>query len=98
MVQHLVALALAFVELLEAEAARLKLNVRKVLATGALVLMGAVLAAGVLSAASGLLLWAAFLGLQGSVGTAPAALILGAGLWVVVGGGAWLVAKRLRSS
>lgn len=98
MVQHFVALGLAFVELLEAEAARLKLNVRKVLATGALVLMGALLAAGMLSAASGLLLWAAFLGLRGSVGTAPAALILGAGIWILVGGASWLVAHRLRSS
>jgi len=97
-VQHFVGLALAFVELLEAEAARLKLNVRKVVATGALVLMGALVAAGILSAASGLLLWAAFLGLEGSVGRAPAALILGAGLWIVVGGASWLVANRMRSS
>ena len=98
MVQHFVGLALAFVELLEAEAARLKLNIRKVVATSALVLMGALVAAGILSAASGLLLWAAFLGLEGSVGRAPAALILGAGLWILVGGASWLVANRMRSS
>lgn len=98
MVQHFVALALAFVELLEAEAARLKLNVKKVLATGALVLMGALVAAGLLSAGTGLVLWAAFLGLEGGVGRAPAALILGVAIWIVVGGASWLVAKRLRSS
>ena len=98
MVQHLVALGLAFVELLEAEAARLKLNAKQVLVTGALILIGAVLVAGMLSAASGLLLWAAFLGLRTSVGQAPAALILGAGLWIVVGGASWFVANRLRRS
>ncbi len=98
MVQHFVALALTFVELLEAEAARLKLNVKKVLATGALVLMGALVAAGLLSAGTGLVLWAAFLGLEGSVGQAPAALILGVAIWIVVGGASWLVAKRMRNS
>lgn len=98
MVQHFVGLGLAFVELIEAEASRLKLNVRKLLVTVALVLMGALVAAGMLSAASGLLLWAAFLGLQASVGQAPAAVILGTGIFVVVGGASWLVASRLRRS
>ncbi len=98
MVQHFVGLGLAFVELIEAEASRLKVNIRKMLVTGALVLMGALLAAGILSAASGLLLWAAFLGLRASVGQAPAALILGSGIFIVVGGAAWLVANRLRQS
>lgn len=98
MVQHFVALGLAVVELLEAEAARLKLNVRKVLVTGALVLIGAVLAAGVLAAATGLLLWAAFLGLRTNFGPAEAALLLGAGLWFVIGGATWLAARRLRKS
>jgi hypothetical protein len=97
-VQHFVGLGLAFVELLEAEAERLKLNVRQTLLTGALVLMGALVAAGMLTTASGLLLWAAFLGLRGSVGQAPAALILGAGIYVLVGGASWLVANRLRRS
>lgn len=98
MLQHFVALGLAVVELLEAEAARLKLSGRRLLVTGALVLMGALLAAGLLAAASGLLLWAAFLWLRASVGQAPAALILGAGIWIVVGGASWLVANRLRRS
>lgn len=98
MVQQFVALGLTFVELIEAEAARLKLNIRKVLATSALVLMGALVAAGILSAASGLLLWAAFLLLRESLGPAEAALILGASIWIVVGGAAWLVANRLRNS
>ena len=98
MVQHLVGLGLAFFELLEAEAARLKLNVRQVLVTGALVLLGALLAAALLSTASGLLLWAAFLALRPGVGPAVAALILGAAIWVVVGGASWIVVQRLRRS
>ncbi len=96
MVQHFVALGLAFVELLEAEAARLKLNVRQVLTSAALVLMGALVAGAMLSAASGLLLWASFLALQPAVGTALAALILGVGIYIFVGGAAWLVANRMR--
>jgi hypothetical protein len=97
-VQHFVGLGLAFVELLEAEAARLKLNVRQTLLTGALVLMGALVAAGMLTTASGLLLWAAFLGLRASLGPAPAAIVLGVGIYLIVGGASWLVANRLRRS
>lgn len=98
MVQHLVGVALAFVELLEAEAAKLKLNVRKVLVTGALAIAGALVAATLLSAASGLLLWSAFLALRPAVGQAPAALIVGLGVWVLIGGASWIVVNRLKRS
>lgn len=97
MVQRLVSLGLAFVELLEAESARFKMNFKQVLVTTGLVLVGAVVVAGTLTAASGLLLWSAFLALSPEVGSAGAALILGAGLWIVVGGAVWLVANRLGS-
>ena len=97
MVQRLVGLGLAFVELLEAESARLKLNFKQILATTGLVIVGAVVVAGTLSAASGFLLWAAFLALEPAVGTAGAALVLGAGLWILVGGGAWIAANQLKN-
>ena len=97
MVQRLVGIGLAFVELLEAESARFRVNVKQVLVTAGLVAMGAVLVSVTLSVASGFLFWSAYLALSPEVGSAAAALILGAGLWIVVGGAVWLVANRLRS-
>ncbi len=96
MVQHLVGVVLALVELIEAEAARLKLNIRKLLVTGALVAVGAVIGSFVLLVATGFLLWSFFLALLPGMTPAQASLTVGLVIWLLVGGAAWLVASRLR--
>jgi hypothetical protein len=97
-VRHLVALLVAFVELLEAEAERLTLGLRRVLVTGAMLAVGASLVGALLLAASGLLLWSFYLALAPLMPEALAALTVGLVVWLVVGGGAWLVAARIRRS
>lgn len=98
MVQHLINVLVAFVELLEAEAERFTLGLRKLLVTGAVVAVGAALAGALLLAASGLLLWAFYLALTPLMSDALAALAVGLVVWLVVGGGAWLAVARLRRS
>jgi hypothetical protein len=97
-VQHLVALLIAFIELLEAEAQRLKLGVRGLLVTVALIAVGASVAAAGLVAASGLLLWAFYLALLPVTSAAASALIVGLVVWLLIGGGAWLAVQRLKKS
>ncbi len=96
MVQHLVGLLVAFVELLEAEAERFTLGLRKLLVTGAMLAVGASLVAALLLAASGLVLWSLYLALAPLMPEALAALTVGLVVWLVVGGGAWLVIARLK--
>ncbi len=96
MVQHLVGLLVAFVELLEAEAERFTLGLRKLLVTGAMLAVGASLVAALLLAASGLVLWSLYLALAPLMPEALAALTVGLVVWLVVGGGAWLVITRLK--
>ena len=98
MLQHLVALLIALIELLEAEADRLKLGVRGLLVTGALVAIGASVGAAMLVAASGLLLWAFYLALLPVTSAAVSALIVGLVVWLLIGGGAWLAVQRLKKS
>jgi hypothetical protein len=97
-VQHLVALLVAFIELVEAEAQRLKLGLRGLLVTGALIAALAAVGAAMLIAASGLLLWAFYLALLPVTSAAWSALIVGLVIWILIGGGAWLAAQRLRRS
>ncbi len=96
MVQHLVAILVALVELLDAEAVRLKLGLRKLLTFGALAAVAAVLGPAVLVFASGFVLWALFLALQASMTLAGAALVTALIVWFVLGGVAWLVSRRLK--
>lgn len=98
MVQHLAALVIALIELVEAEADRLKLGVRGLLVTGALAAVGASVGAAMLVAASGFLLWAFYLALLSAVAAAWAALIVGLVVWLLIGGGAWLAVQRLKKS
>jgi hypothetical protein len=98
MVQHLVALLIALIELLEAEADRLRLGVRGLLVTGALVVVGASVGAAMLVAASGLLLWAFYLALLPVTSAAVSALVVGLVVWLLIGGGAWLAVQRLKRS
>jgi hypothetical protein len=97
-VRHLVDLLVALVELLEAEADRLRLGLRRLLVTGAMLAVGATLVGALLLAASGLLLWSLYLALAPLMTDALAALTVGLLVWLVVGGGAWLVADRIRRS
>jgi hypothetical protein len=97
-VQHLVALLIALIELAEAEADRLKLGVRKLLVAGALVVVGASVGAAMLVAASALLLWAFYLALLPLTSAAWAALIVGLVVWLLIGGGAWLAVQQLKKS
>lgn len=98
MAQHLVALVVAFIELLEAEAERLKLGLRGVLLTGAMIAVGATVVGTALAAGLGFLLWALYLALLTATSAAWAALIVGLALWLVMGGGGWLVVRSLRKS
>jgi hypothetical protein len=98
MAQHLVALVVAFIELLEAEAERLKLGLRGLLLTGAVIAVGAAVAGTALAAGVGFLLWALYLALLTATSAAWAALIVGLVVWIVMGGGGWLVVRSLRKS
>jgi hypothetical protein len=95
-VQHAVGLLLAVVELLEAEAARLQLNVRHLLVSGAVAVIAAIVAGGSLLTGSVFLTWAFFVALLPPLGEAGAALVVGLTLWIVVGGATWLVFNKLR--
>ena len=96
MVQRVVALLIAVVELLEAEADRLTTGIRRLLVTGALVAIGAALVAAGLVGGGGFLLWSLYLTLLTRMPDATAALIVGLGVWVLLGGATWLAVQRLR--
>ncbi len=96
MVQHAVGLLLAVVELLEAEAERLQLNVRHLLVSGAVAVLAAIVAGGALLTGSIFLTWAFYAALRPPLGEAGAALVVGLTVWIVVGGATWLVFRKLR--
>ena len=96
MVQRVVALLIAVVELLEAEADRLTTGIRRLLVTGALVAIGAALVAAGLVGGGGFLLWSLYLTLLTRMPDATAALIVGLGVWLLLGGATWLAVRRLR--
>lgn len=96
MVQRVVALLIAVVELLEAEADRLTTGIRRLLVTGALVAIGATLVAAGLVGGGGLLLWSLYLTLLARMPDALAALIVGLGVWLLLGVATWLAVLRLR--
>ncbi len=96
MVQHAVGLLIAFVELLEAEAERLTLNLRELVVSGAVALIAALFAGGALVIGSVFLTWAFYASLRPHLGEALAALVVGLTVWVVVGGATWLVVGKLR--
>ena len=98
MVQHLVNVLVAFLELLEAEAERFTAGARKLLVTGAVVAVAAVVASAMLLAASGLLLWAFYLALLTLMTEPWAALSVGLAVWFVVGVGTWLAVARMGKS
>lgn len=98
MVQNLVNVLVAFLELLEAEAERFTHGARKLLVTGAVVAVAAILAATLLLAANGLLLWAFYLALLPLMSKTWAAVTVGLAIWLVVGGGAWLAVARMGKS
>jgi hypothetical protein len=95
-VQHLVGVVLTLIELIEALLARLKLNLRKLALTIALVAVGAVIGAFVLLVATGFLLYSFYLALLPGMTAAQAALTVGLVIWLLVGGAAWLAVSRLR--
>lgn len=97
MLQHLVALLTAFVDLFEAEGQRLQLALRKVLVAGVvLAVVGTVVGAGLI-AASGFLLWAFYLALAAELSSALAALIVGLVAWLLLGGVLFLIVRRTKA-
>ncbi|MBW6456106.1 MAG: hypothetical protein K0A98_09465 [Trueperaceae bacterium] len=96
--QRVVALLIAVVELLEVEADRLTMSVRRLLVTGALVAIGTAVVAAGLVGGSGFLVWSLYLTLLARMPAALAALIVGLGAWVLLGGATWLAVLRLRRS
>lgn len=96
MVQHIVGVLLAAVELLEAEAARLKVNARQLVMNGAVAVIVAIAAGGALATGTVFLSWAFYAALRPSMGDALAAMTVGLTVWIVAGGAAWLAIGRLR--
>lgn len=96
MVQHVVGLLLALVELLEAEAERLKVNLRQLLVTGAIAVIVALVAGGAMVLGSVFLTVGFYTALRPALGEALAAVTVGITVWVVAGGAAWLVLGTLR--
>lgn len=96
MVQHVVGILLAVVELLEAEAERLNANLRRLVVEGAVALAFATAAGGLLVLGSVFVLWAFFTAMRPSLGESWSALIVGLVVWTVVGGATWLVSERMK--
>lgn len=96
MVQHVVDMLLALVELLEAEAGRLNVNVRGLLAQAGVVVIAAFAAGGLLVLGSLSLVWAGYAALRPAFGEALAALIVGLVIWILVGGATWLGYRRMK--
>ena len=96
MVQHVTGLLLAVVELIEAEAERLKINVRQLLVTGAVALIVALVAGGALVLGSVFLTVGFYAALRPPLGEALAAVTVGLTVWIVVGGATWLILGRIR--
>ena len=96
MIERLVRVLLAFVELLEAESQRLALGTRKLLTTGAVVVIGALVAGGALMVGSAFLLWSFYAALLPHFGVPLAALTVGLSIWLVIGGGTWLALRKMR--
>lgn len=96
MIERLVRVMLAFVELMEAESQRLALGARKLLATGAIVIIGALVAGGALMVGSAFLLWSCYAALLPHLGVPLAALTVGLSIWIVIGGGTWLALRKMR--
>ncbi len=96
MVQHVVGMLLALVELLEAESERLRVGVRRLVVEGAVALIAATAVGGMLVIGSVFVLWAFFAALRPALGEAWSALIVGLVVWIVLGGATWLVSAQLR--
>ncbi len=97
MLQHLVALLTAFVDLFEAEGQRLQLALRKVLVAGVVLAVVATVVGAGLIAASGFLLWAFYLALAAELSSALSALIVGLVAWLLLGGALWLIVRRTKA-
>ncbi len=96
MVQHVVRLLLAVVELIEAEAGRLQRSAKGLLVRGAVAAIVATAAGGALFTGSVFLSWSFYAALRPRLGEALAAGTVGLTMWIVAGGVAWLVLARLR--
>lgn len=96
MIERLVRVLLAFVELLEAESQRLALGARNLLATGAIVIVGALVAGGALMVGSAFLIWSYYAVLLPHLGVPLSALAVGSSIWIVIGGGTWLALRKMR--
>lgn len=96
MLQHVVGILLALIEVLEAEAERFRANVRRLVVEGAVALIVATAAGGMLVVGTVFVLWAFYTAMRPALGEAWAALIVGLVVWIVVGGATWLIFGRLK--
>ncbi len=96
MLQHVVGILLALIELLEAEAERFRANVRRLVVEGAIALIVASVIGGTLVVGSVFVLWGFYAAMRPALGEAWAALIVGFVVWIVMGGAAWLIFGRRR--
>jgi len=96
MVRGLAELGIAFVELAEAEGKRLASGTRRMAAAVAGMVVVGVVAGGMLTVGTGLLVWALY-ELLADYLVRPAALaVTGLAVWVLFGGAAWLAISAMR--
>lgn len=93
MVQSLVDVLIALIELLEAEAEALRKNAKRLGFAAAVIAVGASVATLLLLAGSALLIWSLYLALAAPLGPALSALLCGLVLWAIVAVAAVVAAR-----
>ncbi len=96
MLRSLTDVAIAFIELLEVEARQLGHGLQRVGLSLAFMWVAACVAAAVLSAAAGFLIWSLYLTFLAYFKPAAAALLTGTALFVVIGVAGWIAVNSMR--
>lgn len=96
MLRSLTDVVVAFIELLEVEARALGRGAKRVGLDLALLLIGALVAAGIAMAGAGFLIAALYMALRAYFWPSMAALLTGVALWIVIGVAAWIAVSAMR--
>lgn len=96
MLRSLTDVIIAFIELLEVEARQLGRGAKQIGLTVAMLLVAAALASGVVVAGAGFIIWSLFLTMRAYFQPAPAALLTGVAIWIVIGVAGWIAVSAIR--
>lgn len=96
MLRSLTDVIIAFIELLEVEARALGRGVKQVGLTLAILMVAGALAAGVVVAGAGFIIWSLYLTMNVYFHQATAALLTGLAIWIVIGVVGWIAVSAMR--